>query len=116
MTSTRNSNTQNDYNVDKRQSINIQNYMLYNGYANSFNPSLFNIGSNPSFYSGLLSQNNIDIESKLRGINSTNLEGPSFNPSPQLRSVPVISYFERPKVFMPLPFNHSKEQRPNYLG
>jgi len=116
MASTRNSNTQNNYNVDKRQSINIQNYMLYKGFANSSNPALFNIGSNPSFYSGLMSQNNIDIESKLRGINSTNLEGASFDPSPQLKSIPTTCYFERPKIFMPLPFNHSTEQRPNYLG
>ena len=116
MASTRNLNTPNDYKVKKQESINIQDYILYKGFANVANPVLFDIGSNPSFYSGVLSQNSIDIESKLRGICSVNLEGPSFNPTPKLKSIPTTSYFDRPTTFIPLPFSHSNTERPNHLG
>jgi len=116
MTSTRNLNTQSDYNVKKQESIMIRDYLLHKDYANTNNPVMFSLGSNPSFYSGILSQNPIDIESKLRGICSVNLEGPSFNPKAQLKSIPTVSYFERPAVYMPEPFTHSLSERPNYLS
>ena len=116
MTSTRNKNAQSDYNVKKQESIMIRDYLLYNDYANTKNPVFFDIGSNPSFYGGVLSQNSVDIESKLRGIRSVNLEGPSFNPAPQFKSLPTVCYFERPTVFLPDSYIHSKSERPNYLG
>ena len=116
MTSTRNGNTQGDYNVKKQESIMIRDYLLYNAYANTNNPVLFTLGSNPSFYGGVLSQNSIDIESKLRGIRSVNLEGPSFDPVPQFKSLPTVCYFERPQMILPQPYIHSKSERPNYLG
>ena len=116
MTSTRNKNTQCDYNVKKQESIMIRDYLLHNDYANSKNPVMFTLGSNPSFYGGILSQNCIDIESKLRGIRSVNLEGPSFNPTPQFKSVPTVSYFERHETLLPKPYIHSMSERPNYLG
>jgi len=116
MTSTRNINNPSDYKVKKQESVMIRDYLLYNDYANTTNPVMFTLGSNPSFYSGILSQNPIDIESKLRGICSVNLEGPSFNPTPQLKSIPIISYFERPSVFLPEPFKLSLSERPNLLS
>ena len=118
MTSTRNGNTQGDYNVKKQESVMIRDYLLYNDYANTKTPVFFNLGSNPSFYGGVLSQNSIDIESKLRGIRSVNLEGPAFDPTPQFKSLPTISYFERPQfqTIMPQPYIHSRNERPNYLG
>jgi hypothetical protein len=115
MTSTRNKNTQGDYNVRKQESIMIRDYLIHD-YANTKNPVMFSLGSNPSFYGGVLSQNSIDIESKLRGIRSVNLEGPAFNVTPQLKSLPTVSYFERHHVFLPQPYIHSKSERPNYLG
>ena len=116
MTSTRNKNTQSDYNVKKQESVMIRDYLLYNDYANTNTPVMFNLGSNPSFYSGVLSQNPIDIESKLRGIRSVNLEGPSFNPDPLFKSIPSVSYFERPQTLLPKSYIHSNSERPNYLG
>jgi hypothetical protein len=116
MTSTRNINTKGDYNLKKQESVMIRDYLLYNDYANTKNPVMFDLGSNPSFYSGVLSQNAIDIESKLRGIRSVNLEGDSFNPDPLFKSIPSVSYFERPKVFLPKPYIHSRSERPNYLA
>ncbi len=116
MTSTRNGNTQGDYNVKKQESVMIRDYLLYNDFANTKTPVFFSLGSNPSFNGGVLSQNSIDIESKLRGIRSVNLEGPSFDPMPQFKSIPTISYFERPQMIMPQPYIHSRSERPNYLG
>ena len=116
MTSTRNGNTQGDYNVKKQESIMIRDYLIYNNYANTQNPVFFSLGSNPSFYGGVLSQNSVDIESKLRGIRSVNLEGPSFDPKPQFKSVPTVSYFERHKLILPDSYIHSNSERPNYLG
>lgn len=116
MTSTRNGNTQQDYNVKKQESVMIRDYLLNNDYANTRNPVMFDLGSNPCFYGGVLSQNTVDIESKLRGIRSVNLEGPSFNPTPQFKSIPSVSYFERHQVFLPKPYLHSRSERPNYLG
>jgi hypothetical protein len=115
MTSTRNKNTQSDYVVKKQESIMIRDYLIHD-YANTKTPVMFSLGSNPSFYSGVLTQNPIDIESKLRGIMSVNLEGPSFNPAPQFKSLPTVCYFERPKVFLPESYIHSRSERPNYLG
>jgi hypothetical protein len=37
MSSTRNLNTTHDYNVKKQESININKYMLYNGFGNNEN-------------------------------------------------------------------------------
>jgi hypothetical protein len=116
MTSTRNKNAQGDYNVKKQESVMIRDYLLYNDYANTKNPVLFSLGSNPSFYSGVLSQNSIDIESKLRGIRSVNLEGPSFDVIPKFKSIPTVSYFERHEVLLPKPYIQSTSERPNYLS
>ena len=116
MASTRNLNTKGDYACEKQKDKHVQDYLLYNGFANAPNPVLFSFGSNPNMYGGMFSQNSIDIESKLRGIRSTNLEGPSFNPSPQFKSIPTTCYFERPKLIMPSPFFHSLSERPNYLS
>jgi hypothetical protein len=115
MTSTRNKNTQGDYNVRKQESVMIRDYLIHD-YANTKNPVLFSLGSNPSFYGGVLSQNSVDIESKLRGIRSVNLEGPSFDVNPQFKSLPTVSYFERHRIILPQPYIHSNNERPNYLG
>jgi hypothetical protein len=116
MTSTRNKNAQGDYNVKKQESVMIRDYLLHNDYANTNNPVLFSLGSNPSFYSGVLSQNSVDIESKLRGIRSVNLEGPSFDVTPKFKSIPTVSYFERHEVLLPKPYVQSTSERPNYLS
>ena len=116
MSSTRNLNTVNDYRVKKQESVHINNYMLYDGFAVNNNAALFVRGSNPSMYSGQLSHNAIDIESTLRGIRSTNLEGPSFKAEPQLKSLAQTEYFKVSPTNMPKPFYQMCNERPLYLS
>ena len=116
MSSTRNLNTIDDYRVKKQESIRVNDYMLYNGFAKNDNAALFVRGANPSIYSGQLSHNAIDIESTLRGIRSTNLEGPSFKADPQLKTLPETEYFKVSPTYIPQPFFHSVSERPSYLS
>ena len=116
MSSTRNLNTPDDYRVKKQESVRINNYMLYDGFSTNNNAALFVRGSNPSMYSGQLSHNAIDVESTLRGIRSTNLEGPSFKAEPQLKSLPETEYFKVAPTYMPRPFYHMCNERPLYLN
>jgi hypothetical protein len=116
MSSTRNLNTTHDYNVKKQESININKYMLYNGFGNNENPALFVRGSNPSMHSSQLSHNYIDIESTLRGIRSTNLEGPSFKADPQFKYLSQTEYFKVDPIYIPRPVFHSTSERPLYLS
>jgi len=116
MSSTRNLNTIHDYTVKKNESKKITDYMLYNGYANNNNPALFVRGPNPSMYADQLSYNAIDIESTLRGIRSTNLEGPSFKADPVLKTLNETEYFKVEKTYLPKPFLHYRNERPLYLN
>jgi len=116
MTSTRNKNQLSDYSVKKRESIMIQNYMSNSNYAVNNKTTLMELGSNPKFTGTQLSNNYVDIESMLRGIHSTNLEGESFKVNPKPIYLENKSWFEKPKVAMPEDFIHSFIQRPNYLN
>lgn len=116
MSSTRNLNTIDDYRVKKQESVKLNDYMLYNGFSTNINAALFVRGSNPSIYGGQLSHNAIDIESTLRGIRSTNLEGPSFKADPQLKPLPEVEYFRVNATCLPQSYVHSTIQRPLYLS
>jgi hypothetical protein len=116
MSSTRNSNTINDYRVKKQESVKINDYMLYRGFSRNDNPAMCVLGSNSTMYSGQLSYNAIDIESTLRGIRSTNLEGPSFKADPLLKSLPCVEYFNRSPTYIPESYFHSTSERPLYLN
>jgi len=116
MSSTRNLNTIDDYRVKKQESLKTNQYMLYSGFAKNNNPALFIRGPNPSMYSGQLSHNCIDIESTLRGIRSTNLEGPSFKAEPELKYLKETEYFTVQNTYLPQPYYHSTTERPLYLN
>jgi hypothetical protein len=116
MSSTRNSNMIDDYRVKKQESVKINNYMLYGGFSRNDNPALCALGSNSTMYSGQLSHNAIDIESTLRGIRSTNLEGPSFKAEPQLKKLPSVEYFNTTPTYIPESYFHSTIERPLYLS
>jgi hypothetical protein len=116
MSSTQNKNTYDDYQVKKKESVKHVDYMLFDGFSKNENPALFVRGSNTSMYASHLSYNPIDIESTLRGIRSTNLEGPSFKATPQLKHLPEIEYFKTDPTFIPQPYYHSTQERPLYLN
>ena len=117
MTSTRNLNTKYDYLCEKKHNEGVLNYMTDMNYGQHNNPVFMDIGSNPStMYASNMSHNCIDIESKLRGIRSVNLEGSSFNPSMDKKSVLCGQLFDRNKIYVPTPYTHNMYERPLYLN
>jgi len=116
MSSTRNKNQLADYNVKKRESLMFNNYMNNTNYALNEKTTIMELGSIPKFSGEQLSNNYVDIESMLRGIRSTNLEGPSFKVNPKPIHLENKAWFEKPKIAMPDDFSHSFIERPNYLN
>ena len=116
MASTRNINTKGDYSVKKMESSNINNYLLYSGFSTNQAPSYFVRGANPSIYAGQLCKNAIDVESTLRGIRSTDLEGPSFHATPQNITIGERQYYNVNPTYIPRPYLHSTADRPMYLS
>ena len=116
MSSTRNLNTMSNYEVEKNQNSMMEEYQLYNGFGVHERPALLVRGTNPAMHRDQLSSNSVDVESMLRGIRSTNMEGPSFKVDPRLNSLNELSYFNPVPLIVPPSFQHSTTERPNYLG
>ncbi len=116
MASTRNKNTQGNYNLEQRDSALSASYKLY---ANSSHGSAYQTqnpgnGLNPGKIPGnKLSHNTADIESFLFGIGSTNLVNPekSHKPSPELVKLSSVNIFDKPNTIMPVPLYLDKNQR-----
>jgi len=116
MASTRNLNTPQDYKLEKKMNEKFMDYNLYTGSKVNQNTALFRDGPNPALYGGQLSRNAVDVESMLRGIQSTNLEGKSFTATPESMKLPEVSYFDRIPIIIPPSFQHNTRERPNYLA
>lgn len=115
MTSTRNKNTRENYCLEQR------NYNLANKYTHFENSSYGNAYSNAIPCLGItpshmprdtLSYNPIEIENYLKGIGSTNLVEKYSPAKPVLKSVPMVSYFDRLPLIMPEPLVIETNQRP----
>ena len=111
MASTRNLNNNSDYIVEKKENLkkNVLIFdKIYHELPNKYN--MFDLGSNPSkMYSDNFSYNNIDIESKLRGIKSCNLEGKDFNPKSQYKKQSSANIFDnnlKSNLYVPKSFVH----------
>ena len=116
MTSTRNLNTPQDYRLEKKMNQQFLDYNLYAGSKVNQSTALFRDGPNPGLYGGQLDRNMVDVESMLRGIQSTNLEGESFTAVPDKVSLPEVNYFEKTPIIIPPSFYHYTRERPNYLA
>lgn len=116
MASTRNKNTHCNYILEQRNNSIIKNYNLYENGSNGRATSecMPNLGYLPSHLPAtMLSSNHVDIESGLRGINSCNLVGESFNMTPQLNTLDFKDFFNvNREIIMPQPLIHEKGQRP----
>ena len=116
MASTRNRNTKIDYKLEKKLNKSIEDYNLFafssNGFA--FNPAFPGVGINMGNMQGcVLSNNSVDIESNLRGINSTNLETNTNNDfTASLKKLDNVEFFDKRKTIMPDPLVIEKYQRP----
>ena len=115
MTSTRNINTKGNYRLETERD---QKYLNYETYANSQNGEAYTttlpaLGYNPSHMPRqVFSNNSVDIESALFGINSTNMVIPQEPVVPQLKTIKTVEIFKTPKLIMPKEFNPEKNQRP----
>lgn len=119
MASTRNKNTQGNYNLEQRNSTLSASYKLYanSSHGAAYNTQLAGNGLNPGQIPGnQLSRNTADIESFLFGIGSTNLVDPagSHNPKPELVSLNSAHLFEKSNTVMPVPLFLDKNQRPSF--
>jgi hypothetical protein len=115
MASTRNRNTRGDYNLEQQEYKSIRNYNNYLHAAQgcAYQPSIPTIGIMPNrMPRHTLSNNPIDIESTLFGINSTNLVNPQKPIKPQLKKIPTSEFFNRLPVHMPKPLVIENNQRP----
>ena len=115
MSSTRNKNTEGNYNLQQGQYEESRNYTSYEyGYAGkAYCPALPCVGITPSHMAReTFSFNSVDIESSLYGINSTNLVSPQDPVKPELKILPSISYFDRMPLIMPKDFSLLRNQRP----
>ncbi len=115
MASTKNKNTAPNYCMQQRQFRDNIHHIMYENSQNGrayFN-SLPSLGFNPTYMSREeFSKNSIDIESRLFGINSTNLVMPQEPIRPKLFNLPQVTYFDRIPLFMPAPLVIERDQRP----
>jgi hypothetical protein len=115
MASTRNKNTPEDYALQQKSYGNTIHHNMYEySYAGrAYEPAIPSLGIMPSYMSrDTLSNNAIDIESALKGINSVNLVNPQRPVYPELKSVKEMSFFERTPLIMPQEFSLLNDQRP----
>ena len=119
MSSTRNKNTLMNYRAEVKKNDSISNYRfnINSQYGKSRNfLDRFKLPDstqptrhvNPDHFS----HNPIDIESQLRGINSTNLVGQSFKVDPQLKNIDNYKFYERVQLIMPNQITSDQNQRP----
>ena len=87
MSSTRNRNTPNDYQLEKKINKSFYNYNVYKGYGVNKEPAYFVDGIIGKMHASNLTHNYVDVESMLRGIRSTDLEGESFSATPEYKSL-----------------------------
>ena len=117
MASTRNKNTKNEYDIKQRQ---FQNNMIYNTFTHSqwgesYTNYLPTYGLNPpKIPRDKLSNNSIETESYLFGINSTNLVKPIGPVTPQINHLDTVTFFEKKQTLIPEPLVVKKDQRPNW--
>ena len=115
MASTRNINTPSDYCLQQREYKLSGDYTSYkySQYGRAFSPAIPCVGYTPSHMPrNTLSCNPVEIESRLFGINSTNLVEPQKPIRPELKTVPMRQFFQRTPLIMPKPLVIEHDQRP----
>ena len=116
MSSTRNKNSQINYNLEKstKEKILNETFYIHSSSGRPISDCIPALGYMPSHISrDALANNAIDIESQLRGIGSTNLESPCTVVTPSMRNIEFKDYFDRPQsIIMPYPLVYQNFQRP----
>jgi len=117
MTSTRDKNTPGNYQLEKLYNIQQLDYYNYRDFGLAPNTYLSGdglIGARTARET--LSNNYIDIETKLFGIGSTNLENPLPDIKPELKELKSLNIIDRLPVILPEPIVVDKTNRPMYLN
>ena len=115
MASTRNRNTQGNYNLEQRQYKQSSIYTLYpnSQYGAAYNTRLPGNGLLAGQIPGdKLSYNAADTESFLFGINSTNLVNPAPCFVPEITQLGTANIYDKGPVWMPEPLAIDNNQRP----
>lgn len=114
MTSTRNKNTQGNYNLEKLQDKKINNYLQFKEFGNNQFCALPDLYLPSYVPSSELSKNAVDVESYLRGTHSVDLENHQKNNffNPIQKTPNYVEFFERNKVILPNPLIIENNQRP----
>jgi hypothetical protein len=117
MASTRDKNTPGNYKLEKLYNLQQSEYSTYVPYSLPVNSYLSGdglIGARTARET--LSNNYIDIETKLFGIGSTNLETPLPEIKPELKQLKSLNIIDRLPVILPEPIVVDKTNRPMYLN
>ena len=115
MASTRNINTQGNYYLEQKEYKHFENYTLYpnSQYGAAYNTRMPGAGVNPGQIPwNQLSNNAVQIESFLFGVNSTNLVKPEPPLIAELKQLDTVNFFKREATLMPEPLVIQKNQRP----
>ena len=115
MAATRNKNSTGNYNLERRDTLLQRHYETNPIYAVPTLEAFPTLGIRPTHMSRDTFTNNgngIDIESRLFGINSTNLVQPEAPLQPSFKTLPDISFFELLPLIMPKPMVIESRQRP----
>lgn len=116
MSSTRNKNSQINYNLEKsyKEKILNETFYIHSSTGRPISDCIPSVGYMPSHISrDALANNAIDIESQLLGIGSTNLESACDVVVPSIRTIEFKEFFDRPQqIIMPYPLVYENYQRP----
>ena len=112
MASTKNKNTQQDYNLEKWSLDKQTSYCTYAPYGVPRTSMFAGDGLiHGRMGSETLSHNSSDIESFLFGIGSTNLVNPNKEPVPQFKPLNTLSIIDKQQVILPEPLAVKDNQR-----
>jgi len=115
MASTRSINTQGNYYLEEKEYKQSRNYTLYENsqYGAAYNTQLPGNGLNPAQIPwNQLSNNAVEIESFLFGINSTNLVKAAPPLVAQFKNLKSANIFSKEPTLIPEPLVVEKKQRP----
>ena len=117
MASTRNYNTKSDYCLQQKRIQHQEKWIMDPQRWAHCKPALPCPGVMPQYYpASILSRNSVDIESRLYGINSTNLVKPELPLTPQLTNLPPVQFFGYVPLMIPKAPEYDTRQRPFPVG
>lgn len=122
MASTRNKNTQGNYDLEMRAHRAFEDNILYENSAWGVTAGSTYLPGDGVYNTKIpytqLSHNGVDIESFLRGTHSTDLDNPAASAMhlPELKYMKSLNIYKKPEMVLPVPLVVEKNQRPKILG